>query len=191
MNGWFPGFPEGNPAMPNPTYMMNLSTAMWFVGNDTGMNNEIELNAEAQYGAIGIGWEINNKNSNYTNADEWIEQTAISLKKLNQNLLTLAPRNTECIGIIWNIARNAINNNKKDLFLTDPNNNNEIYLFKWQGEGYSFDAAYLNFLNNNSINYWITNWIEPIIKNNNFDGLYWDHCDQPPSNILNQQQLNE
>merc|ERR1712232_1110150 len=84
--GWFPGT-NGNLPRPKKTYLMNLSTAMWFVGNDTGMNNMIELTAEAQYGAMGIGWELNNKLSNFSHQDEWTEQTSISLKKINPDIL--------------------------------------------------------------------------------------------------------
>eukprot|EP01084_Bolivina_argentea_P010702 19951_1 len=97
---WYPpNASAGNLANPKASYSMHLSTAMWFVGNDTGMNNMTELKAEAQYGAMGIGWEINNKDSNFTNQDEWIEQTAISLKQLHPQLSAMAPRNTECVGV--------------------------------------------------------------------------------------------
>eukprot|EP01084_Bolivina_argentea_P185279 319512_1 len=189
--GWYPGNPFGNLPNPKASYLMNLSTAAWFVGNDTGMNNINELNAEAKYGTIGIGWEINNKNSNCTHEDKWDEQTAIALKNINPNILTLAPRETECVGVAFDVIRNAIESNKYELFLTYPNNSTKIYTFPWYANGYSFPSAFINFLNNDSINWFLTNFIESAVKNDNFDGIYWDHCGPEPNNILNTQQLQE
>eukprot|EP01084_Bolivina_argentea_P185280 319514_1 len=189
--GWYPGNPFGNLPNPKASYLMNLSTAAWFVGNDTGMNNINELNAEAKYGTIGIGWEINNKNSNCTHEDKWDEQTAIALKNINPNILTLAPRETECVGVAFDVIRNAIESNKYELFLTYPNNSTKIYTFPWHGKGYTFPSAWPNFLSNNSINWFLNNWIEPAIKNDNFDGIYWDGCGVKPTNILSTQQFAE
>ena len=50
----------GFPAMPKSmqTYDMQLSTGAYFVGNDTGLNNAAENQAEAKLGVAGLGWQL-------------------------------------------------------------------------------------------------------------------------------------
>ena len=55
-------FPDGFPTIPldgYPTYDMRSSTIVYFVGNDTGMNNHQELVAQTRFGIVGIGWQLN------------------------------------------------------------------------------------------------------------------------------------
>eukprot|EP01084_Bolivina_argentea_P289549 497233_1 len=188
---WYPENPTGNLVNPKATYSMKLSTAAWFIGNVTGLNNITELNAEAKYGCIGIGWEVNNIDSNFTNEDKSCNQTAISLKQINPFMQTLAPRNTECVGVIYNIIRKAIESNQYELFLTNPNNSTEIYIIPWSSGVDEFNAAWINFLNNDSIDWFLSNWIEPAVQNNNFDGIYWDGCGPKPDIILNDKQYQQ
>ena len=54
------------PPLPWPTsWALNTSTTGYFIGNDKALNSPSELDAEAKWGIIGIGWQLNAKASNW------------------------------------------------------------------------------------------------------------------------------
>jgi hypothetical protein len=96
------------------TVPVDMATA-YFVGNDTGMNSVAELAAEARWGIIGIGWQLNgsvvpHKGHVFANHVEIAErQTATALKARNPKLKVLLGRNTETanqaldsVAAVWN-----------------------------------------------------------------------------------------
>jgi hypothetical protein len=62
------------------SWQMNLSTACFFVGNDTSANSPAESLAESRFGAVGIGWQLRAISSNFSHLEQWEEEAARELK---------------------------------------------------------------------------------------------------------------
>ena len=92
------------PALPASWRSSNLSalSTAYFVGNDTGMDSLQELAAEAQWGIIGIGWQLNasiDPETRHHVFGQHVEvaerQTAAALKAQNPGVKVLLGRNSE------------------------------------------------------------------------------------------------
>ena len=88
-----------------PTYNMSQSTAAWFVGNDTGLNSAAEIAAEAQFGVVGIGWELNMFGSGFQHLETWEAITARAIKRASPTTRVLVSRNTELATGFWDSVR--------------------------------------------------------------------------------------
>lgn len=118
------------PAAWHSTVAADMTTA-YFVGNATGLDSAAELAAEARWGIIGIGWQLNGswvprgpqKGNHFGRHVEVAErETAAALKSLNPKLKVLLGRNTEVatcyldsVAAIWN---------RTDVWLKCPNKTN-------------------------------------------------------------------
>ena len=69
--GW--GFEKYGGFPPNPwhSWQMNLSTTAYFVGNASGMDSPAELAGEVKLGYVGIGWQLDNIPSHYSNLEKY------------------------------------------------------------------------------------------------------------------------
>jgi hypothetical protein len=88
-----------------PTYNMAQSTAAWFVGNDTGLNSAVEIAAQARFGVIGIGWQLNMFGSGFAHLEQWEALTARAIKRASPTTRVLVSRNTELGNGIWDSVR--------------------------------------------------------------------------------------
>ena len=69
--GW--GFVKhgGFPANPWASWQMNHSTTAYFVGNASGMDSLAELSGEVRLGYVGIGWQLDNIPSHYSDLEKY------------------------------------------------------------------------------------------------------------------------
>ena len=88
-----------------PTYLMNRSTAAYFLGNDTGLNSVRENTAEARFGIVGIGWQLGMRWSKWRHLERWEEQTARAIKAINPDTKVIVSRNVEVGGVFWDHCR--------------------------------------------------------------------------------------
>jgi len=56
------------------------STAIYFIGNDTGLNSIVETVREAHFGVVGVGWQIAMRESNWEHLESNERATARALK---------------------------------------------------------------------------------------------------------------
>ena len=112
------------PAAWRSTVAADMATA-YFVGNSSGLDSAAELAAEARWGIIGIGWQLNgswapDRGNRFGRHVEVAErETAAALKARNPKLKVLLGRNTEVatcyldsVAAIWN---------RTDVWLKCPN----------------------------------------------------------------------
>ena len=83
-----------------PTYRMAASTAAYFLGNDTGLNNDAEIAAEARFGIVGLGWQLAMQKGPWRHLERWESQTAAAIKAVNPHAKVLVSRNAETAGIL-------------------------------------------------------------------------------------------
>eukprot|EP00966_Prymnesium_polylepis_P305862 7068021-Prymnesium_polylepis.1 len=88
-----------------PTYSMQRSTVAYFLGNDTGLNSPKELAAQAKFGIVGLGWQLNMRGSNWRHLEQWEVHTAKELKAINPEVKVLVSRNSEVATVVWDAVR--------------------------------------------------------------------------------------
>jgi len=88
-----------------PTWDMAASTAAYFLGNDTGLNNDVELAAQARFGIVGLGWQLAMRKGPWRHLERWEAETTAAIKAINPHTKVLVSRNAETAGIFWDHCR--------------------------------------------------------------------------------------
>ena len=101
-HGGLPPFPD---AWGPPRWGMAASTVAYFVGNASGLNNDMERTFGSKLGYYGIGWELNNIPSNMTHLEKAEETEAKALKALNPEMRVGVTRNSVVLTTFWDSAK--------------------------------------------------------------------------------------
>ena len=88
-----------------PTWSMQASTAAYFLGNDTGLNNAQEMAAESKFGVVGLGWQLAMRATNWSHLEATEMATAAAIKAINPSTKVLVSRNVQVGGIQWDSMR--------------------------------------------------------------------------------------
>jgi len=85
------------------------------MGNTTGPNNPTEVAAQSRFGIAGVGWQNNNKGSNFSH-----EAAAAKQIKLSRPAATvMVTRDTQVVTSFWDSAWSAMTT-RPEFFLRDP-----------------------------------------------------------------------
>ena len=86
---------------------MNDSTAAYFLGNDTGLNNPAEIAAQARFAIVGTGWQLGMRMASapWAHLERKEAATAAAIKAVNPATKVLVSRNVEVGGIFWDHDR--------------------------------------------------------------------------------------
>lgn len=91
---------------------------MYFVGNDTGMNNHQELVAQTRFGIVGIGWQLNMRGSNWSHLEEAERSTARQLKALDPTVKVLVTRNSQAgVAMLDSVRQQLLNSTSTNVFI--------------------------------------------------------------------------
>ena len=103
--GW--GFVKhgGFPTNPWASWPMNRSTTAYFVGNASGMDSQAELQGEIKLGYVGIGWQLDNIPSHYSNLEKYEIEEAKILKSMRPDVRVGVLRNSEVATWFWNSTK--------------------------------------------------------------------------------------
>ena len=97
------------------TYQMNLSTVTYCIGNASGMDSQTELEAEARFGNVGVGWQIDGIPKQWAQGLEVVELAeAKRLKALRPEVRVLVSRQTEVGTQMWNSVKALIASDPTD-----------------------------------------------------------------------------
>ena len=90
-----------------PSWRMNDSTAAYFLGNDTGLNNPAEIAAQARFAIVGTGWQLGMRMASapWAHLERKEAATAAAIKAVNPATKVLVSRNVEVGGIFWDHDR--------------------------------------------------------------------------------------
>eukprot|EP01043_Picozoa_sp_COSAG02_P022426 COSAG02_NODE_1166_length_14154_cov_19.442191_4_plen_209_part_00 len=98
----------GFPALPvswnTSSGKLSDSVVSYFLGNSTGMNSPTELAAQAQFGIVGIGWQLNQA-AEPGRLQQYELETAKALKALRPGIKVMVSRNTEAAAFFWDSCR--------------------------------------------------------------------------------------
>jgi hypothetical protein len=177
--GW--GFVKhgGFPANPWASYQMNLSTTAYFVGNASGMDDPSELHKETQLGYVGIGWQLNNKPSNFTHLESFELLEAQRLKALRPDIKIGVLRNTEVVTVFWDSARKVMFDPATQDYWTQCDG--KPCAGTWRSPAGNTVKYFLNYSNPKMVDWWIYTYIGQALNESDVDGIYFDcSCGKVP-----------
>lgn len=188
--GW--GFDKYNglPLIPESvrTYQMNESVVSYFVGNDTGPNNAVETAAEARFGYSGIGWQMEMVSNNYRHLEQSEIKAAMAIKAINPKAKTMVLRNSEVVTLFWDSARKKMEDPSFNSFWVQCNGkpcNGSWDCEKCKG----LYKYWLNWTNPLMVDWYLKEYIAPVLSEPSIDGIYFDcSCGNPPGIPSSEQQ---
>lgn len=193
-DGW-PGIPAPsfNRALPTSmqSWVMNESTLVFFVGNATAADSPQEIAAEGRFATVGIGWQLQQVQRNFTHLEAAELATAKQIKQRYPKAEVMVTRNTDCGGINWDAVLTAVSKHP-EWFLRQPDRsgNLSIYTMPWVANDppwqhhseFFFHSAYFNYSSKGASDWWVTTFVGAAVSSPLLDGIYWDACgpDAPP-----------
>lgn len=180
---WAPGWGftshGGFPANPWASWAMNQSTAAYFVGNASGMDNPSELGAEIRLGYVGVGWQLNNKASNFSHLEKYELEEAARLKALRPGVRVGVLRNTEVATVFWDSARARMFDPETQDFWTQCDG--KPCAGTWSSPAGNTVKYYFNFSNPRAADWWVREYVGQAVNESAFDGVYFDcSCNKVP-----------
>ena len=178
--GW--GFVKhgGFPANPWASWQMNRSTTAYFVGNASGMDSTAELNGEVKLGYVGIGWQLDNIPSHYTNLEKYEIEEAKILKALRPDVRVSVLRNSEVATVFWKGAKEKMYSPAtQDWWTQCPNTTTgkmSPCVGSWGSPAGNTPKYWFNFSNPALVDWWVSSYIGEAVNNSVFDGVYFDCC---------------
>ena len=172
----------GFPAMPKSmqTYDMQLSTGAYFVGNDTGLNNAAENQAEAKLGVAGLGWQLGmtcGGDRLTVGCQPHLEANEITvakqLKAINPKMKVLVSRNSEVATIVWDSATKVMNDPKYSAYwVHDPTGKISNGSWVTPKGSIPYGKLFFNFSNPDFVEWWLDTHLGDALNEPNIDGEY-------------------
>jgi sialidase-1 len=151
------------------SYQMNLSTVTYFIGNASGMDSPTELQAEARFGNVGVGWQIDGIPKHWAQGLEVVELAeAKRLKARRPDVRVLVSRQSEVGTKMWNTVA--------ALVASDPTNARKYFTscrgkpcaVKWEAN----DSFFFNWANPALRDWWVHTYIGGALNESAIDGVY-------------------
>lgn len=159
------------------SYQMNLSTVTYFIGNASGMDSPAELKAEARFGNVGVGWQIDGIPKHWAQGLEVVELAeAKRLKAIRPDVRVLVSRQSEVGTKMWNTVA--------ALVASDPTNSKKFFTscrgrpcaVKWETD----DSFFFNWANPALRDWWVYTYIGGALNESTIDGVYLDCACRAP-----------
>lgn len=188
--GW--GFDShgGFPIMPWQRYQMNQSAVGYFLGNASGMESHKELMAESRLGVVGLGWQLSNIPSHYSNLEVYELEEARRLKSMRPDVKVMLTRETEVTTFFYNMSKEKMYNPDTQDFWTQCGG--KPCKGVWGSPAGNTPKYFFNFSNPRLADWWVNEFVIGAAKNDLIDGIYFDcSCGAPPGDGLDQEKMQE
>ncbi len=172
--GWGFAAHGGFPPLPAAFqgFSLERSTMGLFLGNASGMNSAEELSAEARFGFVGVGWQINNIPSNHSNLEQYELETARQLKALRPGVRVMLARESEATTTLYNLSRaKMLDPATQDWWVqcgSKPCNGS------WYSPAGNTPKYFFNFSNRAAADWWVNEFIGGPLRSPEVDGIYFD-----------------
>lgn len=197
--GWHAGWGfishGGFPKLPDTwtTSKLSSSVVSYFMGNSTGMNSMEELAAEARFGIVGIGWQLNQVPPQHL--EQYEIETARALKALRPDIKVMVSRNTEAAGYFWDSCKEKMTDPATRDFWTHCGD--QPCAQDWSAPGSHNHSKtltpgyYFNYSNPRLVDWWVNEYIGSAVSNPLFDGVYFDCACIPMPGVRDQEKMQE
>ena len=188
----------GYPTIPlegYPTYDLAKSTSAYFLGNDTGLNSQAELEAQSKFGIVGIGWQIHMRGAAWRHLEQWEVETAKQLKAIDPTTKVLVSRNSEVATVVWDAVRPLLVPPGPDqhphLWVREPVTN-KVANGSWLCDNCGLPPApssipygklYFNWTDDGLRQWWLNTHIMAGVAESSIDGVYFDCCCGAPMGV--------
>ena len=170
---------------------LSRSVVSYFLGNTTGMNNAAELEAQAKFGIVGIGWQLNQVEPG--KLEQYEVETAKALKALRPDIKVMVSRNTEAAAYFWDSCRERMTDPATQDFWTQCRG--KPCAQDWSAPGSRNHSStvtpgfYYNYSNAKLVDWWANEYIGNALKNPLIDGVYYDCACIPEPGVRDQMQM--
>ncbi len=167
-----------------PEYNLARSTFATFLGNATGPNSAAETAAEARFGIIGLGWQLQMVPHNWSHLVETEITTARSLLALNPSARILVTREDEvAVGLYDEQAAIMHDPTKTSWWLQI---NGSVVVGEWgtpNAPPGGLKKQWYNFSTPAMTAWWLTSFVGVALSTPEFAGIYVDCSCGPPKGL--------
>jgi hypothetical protein len=177
IHGGFPALPAAWSSNATSSGKLSSSVVSYFLGNATGMNNAAELAAQARFGIVGIGWQLNQA-AEPGKLQQYEIETARALKALRPDIKVLVSRNTEAAAFFWDTCRAKMTDPSAADYWTQCRG--KPCAQDWSAPGSRNHSSvitpgfYYNYSSPALVDWWVNEYIGAALKSDLIDGVYFD-----------------
>jgi hypothetical protein len=192
-HGGFPPLPASWDRANRTNTTLSTSVVSYFLGNTTGMNSAAELEAQAKFGIVGIGWQLNQADQP-GKLSQYELQTARALKAIRPEIKVMVSRNTEAAAFFWDSCREKMQDPATVDFWTQCRGG-EPCAQDWSAPGSRNHSSvvtpgyYYNYSNAAMVEWWVDEYVGSAVKEPLIDGIYWDCACIPEPGVRDQSQM--
>lgn len=166
---------------------MNDSTAIFFAGNDTGVNSEAEVLAEARFALVGLGWQLAMRAQNHSHLEALEAQSAAAIKAANPAARVLVTRENEVALADWDLQKAVMGAEQVAADWWLRLDDGSLANASWHAPSGALPLGKLwyNLSTPAMAAWWKETWIARPLLDANIDGVYWDCSCGAPKNLTN------
>ena len=187
------GFPQLPAHWTNTTNTrLSSSVVSYFLGNATGMNSVAELAAQARFGIVGIGWQLNQA-AEPGKLQHYEIETAKALKALRPDIKVMVSRNTEAAAFFWDSCREKMTDLATQDYWTQCRG--KPCAQDWSAPGSRNHSTavtpgfYYNYSNPALVDWWVNEYVGSVLNDPLIDGVYWDCACIPEPGVRDQSRM--
>ena len=171
-HGFMP-FPEAWGSM----WSLRDVTTAYFVGSETGPDDEAEIVKESKWGIIGLGWQLGALAGNWTDVEALELSTARRIRARNTSTKVLVARNIEVLAPFLSVVRKIWD--RDDFWLKCGG---EVCTGAWTGDaGVSIEKKWMDFGNADLRDWYLNEYMAFVYETPEIDGAHFDcSCGRPP-----------
>jgi hypothetical protein len=144
------------------------------------MDSPVELGGEVKLGYVGIGWQLDNIPSHYSNLEKYELLEAQRLKSLRPDVKVSVLRNTEVATVFWNSAKKKMYDPAtQDWWTQCPDEKTGKMapcVGSWGSPAGNTPKYWFNFSNPDLQDWFVYTYIGEAVNSSLFDGIYFDCC---------------
>lgn len=188
--GWGFNSHGGFPPLPASwqNYRMKSASVGYFLGNASGMESRAELAAEDRFGIAGLGWQLSNIPSHHSHVEQYEIEEAKRLKALRKDVKVMVTRDSEVTTPFYDMSKKVMFDPTTQDYWTQCGG--KPCERPWSSPAGNTPKYYFNFSNPRFVDWWLNEFIGSAVRNDLFDGIYFDcACEAPLGDNLNQTQM--
>mgnify|MGYP002631816839 CR=1 FL=1 len=169
-----------------PTWMYNGThlPVAWFGANRSGYENEAQMKQLVRYDLVTFGWQAFLDKSNFTHEAQDLVAQARRVKQSRAALPVIIYLDAELAEPFQDSVRRAMgNSSQQDFFLRDQAGAPITCNVFCRSMGLSHTdprclAFYWNWFNQSAVDYYLNEYVRPIVAQPGFDGIFFDGADE-------------
>lgn len=170
--------------MPTWAYNATHLPVAWFGANRSGYENDAQMTELVRYDLVTFGWQAFLDQSNYTHEAQDLVKQARRVKQVRSALPVVIYLDAELAEPFQDaVARAMHNDSQRDFFLRDRAGAPMTCNVFCRSMGLAHTdprclAFYWNWFNTSGVDYYLNEYVKPIVAQPGFDAIFFDGADE-------------